>query len=366
MTEQSDELSQEIGPATERFVRTRRAAWTGAVLAVLLICAFTLIPVPYVMLSPGPMYNTIGTINGVELIQISGTTTYPSTGQLDMVTVDERGGPSGPMSLPEAFIGWLSPDLRVVPEEFLYSPNVSAQDAKDQSAAQFTSSQSKAIAASMGYLKLPVTVETFVAQLVPDGPAQGHLQVGDVIEKVDGTPIKAPEEVPPIVKAHKPGSTVMFSIKRTGQPMDVSVVTAPSPTDPANAYIGITVGGEYTAPFPITFGLEDVGGPSAGLMFSLGIIDKLTPGDLSGGKAIAGTGTIDTDGSVGPIGGIEQKLISARNNNIELFLAPADNCEAAAAADSGDVTIAKISTLSEAVSVIEKFRSGSTDFAQCK
>jgi len=123
--------------------------------------------------------------------------------------------------------------------------------------------------------------------------------------------------------------------------------------------LGIEIGESYRAEFPITVNLEGVGGPSGGLMLSLGIVDKLTPGELNGGHKVAGTGTIDPDGKVGAIGGIGQKMAGARNSGAEFFLAPADNCDDVLASHiPSGLTVAKVSTLTDAVAALEAYSAG--------
>ena len=135
-----------------------------------------------------------------------------------------------------------------------------------------------------------------------------------------------PDQVGAAIRAKPAGTTFAFVVRRDGATVTEQVTSAPGRKDPAVPYVGVVVAVDYQATFPITFGLEDVGGPSAGLMFSLGIVDKLTPGELNGGRFVAGTGTITPEGDVGPIGGIGQKMAGARGQGAELFLAPKDNC----------------------------------------
>lgn len=348
-----------------RLRRLRLVSYLGAVTIVVLLIAIALIPVPFVKLSPGPLYNTVGNVNGVDLIKISGTRSYPTTGELDLVTVNERGGPFGGLTLPEALVGWLDSDDRVVPVDALYPPGTTAATAREENSLDFTTSQSAATAAALKHLNIPVTTTVVVGLVVDGGPAQGKLEAGDVITAVDGKKVAKTADVPALVGKNPPGSTVTFGVIRGSAPEDIQIVTAESPRDPKRSYVGIQVGTDYKAPFTIDFGLQDVGGPSAGMMFSLGIIDKLTPENISGGRSIAGTGTINAEGEVGPIGGIEQKLAAARNHGTELFLAPATNCEQVNKVDLSGLNVARVATLDEAVSVVDRWRAGDTDLPRC-
>ncbi len=363
----SERLAAQDG-LTEGLARLRRlrlVSYLGAASIVVILIVVALIPVPFVRLSPGPMYNTVGNASGVDLIKISGTRSYPTTGELDLVTVNERGGPFGGLTLPEALVGWLDSDDRVVPVDALYPPGTTAATAREENSLDFTTSQSSATAAALKHLDIPVATKIVVGLVIEDGPAQGKLEVGDVITAVNGKKVTKIADVPALVGKNPPGSTVTFDVVRGSTPTEVQVVTGESPRDPNRSYVGIQVGADYKAPFTIDFGLQDVGGPSAGMMFSLGIIDKLTPADLSGGRSIAGTGTINADGEVGPIGGIEQKLAAARRHGTELFLAPAQNCAQVNAVDLAGLNVARVSTLDEAVSVIDRWRAGVSDLPRC-
>jgi PDZ domain-containing protein len=361
----SDAVLDELAENVAIYKRTRLAGYVGSALVVIIVAVMALLPVPYIKFSPGPMYSTIGSVKGIELITIEDTTTYPTSGELDMTTVSERGGPFGGLTLPEAFVGWVDPDQTVAPVELFYPPDTSAQEAREENAADFTSSQSAAIGASLGFLDIPVTSVVLVAQVISTGPSAGKLQVNDIIRSVNGTTVTKPADLPPLVQAMEPGSTATFAITRAGKDENVDVVLGTSPRDPNKAYAGIAGGTEFAGPFPITFGLKDVGGPSAGLMFSLGIIDKLTPDEMSGGQLVAGTGTITSEGVVGPIGGLPQKLFAARDKGTAIFLAPAGNCDAVLESAPPELNVVKIETLAQAVDTLTRWRSGDTDLPRC-
>lgn len=361
----SDAVLDELAENIAIYKRARLAGYVGSALILIVVTVMALLPVPYIKFSPGPMYSTIGSVNGVELITITETTTYPTTGELDMTTVSERGGPFGGLTLPEAFAGWVDPDQAVAPVELFYPPDTSAQDAREENDADFTSSQSAAIGASLGFLDIPVTSAVSVAQVAATGPSAGKLQVNDIIRSVNGTAVSKPTDLPPLVQAMTPGSNAAFAITRAGKGENVDVVLGASPRDPAKGFAGIAGGTEFTGPFPIKFGLKDVGGPSAGLMFSLGIIDKLTPAEMSGGQIVAGTGTITSEGVVGPIGGLPQKLFAARDKGTAIFLAPAGNCDAVLESAPAELNVVKIETLAQAVDTLTRWRSGDTDLPRC-
>jgi PDZ domain-containing protein len=332
---------------------------------LILLVAAMFIPVPYVMTAPGPVFNTIGEVNEIELISISGTQTYPTEGELDMTTVSEFGGPQDGLDMFQAIWGWISPERKVVPRESVYPEGQTAAENAARNVEAFSTSQSYAIAAAMKYLEEPVNEQVIVTSVGVDTPAQDKLRAGDEILAVDGVQMTTPEQVVDAVRSKPIGTDLTFSVIRSGTNLDVVVTSSNRVDDPATEqdeakipYIGIGIDVYYSAEFDIDFGVTGVGGPSAGMMFAIGIIDKLTPGALTQGKIIAGTGTIDPDGNVGEIGGIQQKLIGARDAGAVLFLAPQGNCDDVKGHIPEGLTVAAITTLEDAMAAIESFNNG--------
>ena len=332
---------------------------SGATLLVLLAVAF-LLPVPFVKLAPGPTFNVVGDADGQPVISITGTQTYPVDGALDMTTVLESGGPRGGLTFATAIAAWFNSADAVVPRELLFPDDVTGEEVRTRQAMLFSTSESNAVAAAMGYLGKPVTTDIVVTAVYSDSPSDGVLQPKDTIVSVDGTPVTTSAQVAEAIRAKPVGTTFALDIERDGAPMTVSVTSAANPDDASVPYIGIGVGPLYSAGFPIDFTLEDVGGPSAGLMFAVGIVAKLSPEDLTAGHHIAGTGTIDPDGTVGPIGGIRQKLAGARNAGATLFLMPKDHCAEAAGHVPDGLTVVPVSTLTEAITAITDYDAGKT------
>ena len=332
---------------------------------LILLGAAMFIPVPYVMTSPGPVFNTIGEVNEIELISISGTETYPTEGELDMTTVSEYGGPQEGLDMFQAIWGWIDPDRRVVPRESVYPEGETEEENAARNVEAFSTSQSYAIAAAMDYLDQPIKEQVIVTSVGLDTPAQDKLRAGDEILTVDGVQMTTPEQVVEAVRSKPIGTDLNFSVMRGGTKLEVVVTSETRSDDPETEqneatipYIGIGIDINYSAEFEIKFGVTGVGGPSAGTLFAIGIIDKLTPGALTQGKIIAGTGTIDPDGNVGEIGGIRQKLIGARDAGAVLFLAPAGNCDEVIGHIPDGLTVAAIETLEDAMDEIEAFNSG--------
>lgn len=318
-----------------------------------------LLPVPFIVVSPGPTFNTIGEVRGTPLVTVTGTTTYPTDGHLDMTTVRESGEPRSRITVFEALGAWVSRERAVLPRELLYPDDVTGDEVRQRNATLFSTSQSHAIAAALTTLDLPLDATPVVTAVVEGSPAQGNLQAGEQVVSVDGEPVVEPAQVAEAVRGRPIGSTLEIEVLREGESATVQVVSAPNPDDPSIAYIGISVGALYSAAdFDIEFTLSDVGGPSAGLMFSLAIVDKLTPESLTGGGFVAGTGSIDPAGQVGAIGGIRQKLAGARNAGATLFLMPSVHCAEAQGFIPEGLSVAPVSTLDEAVAALASWRSG--------
>jgi PDZ domain-containing protein len=338
---------------------------------IALLCAGVFFPVPYAEMSPGPTVNTLGEADGEPVLQVSGHKTYPTSGNLNMTTVRVTGADYR-MNLVEAVHGWLAHDSVVVPHDTLYPNGKTEEQSTQENAEEFSQSQESAKVAALGQLGIPVASRVVVSSVQKDSPAEGTLHAGDVIKAVDGAPVRQPQDVAKYVTKHKPKEPVVFTIvpakdaaaaeKAGREPTTTQQVTITTRTSDEGdrAIVGIQAGTDHTFPFTVDIKLADVGGPSAGLMFSLGIVDKLTPGDLTGGRFVAGTGTIDDTGKVGPIGGIEMKLVGARKAGARYFLTPADNCAAAASDTPEGLTLIKVNTIKDAVASLEKVREGAT------
>jgi Lon-like protease len=334
-------------------------------LTVLLAAASALLPVPYVALKPGPTTNTLGSVGSTELIRIDGRKTYPDKGHLDLVTVSVQGGPRQRLDLVTALAGWLDGTIAVVPETSVYPKGETAEEAERESSAEMTQSQQSATTAALRQLGIAVQSSVVVAGLSPKSPSAGLLRKGDVVLSVDGTGVDGGGALRDEITSAKPGDTLDLVVRRAGKEVPVSVKTVAAGDD-GRAIIGVSTRDKVTYPFKVEISLKDVGGPSAGLMFALGIVDKLTPGSLTGGRYIAGTGTIDDQGEVGEIGGITQKMAGARRNGATVFLSPAKNCAQAKATKPDGLRLVKVATLDRAVTALDDLRAGRTaDLPHC-
>jgi len=329
----------------------------GAVIVVFLSMAVMWAPVPYVVLDPGPTVDTLGTVGefgedaDTPVIEITGAEATTSAGQLRLTTV----GVQSEVNLLGAIRAWFRDDQAVVPRELVYPPGQSEEQVEQHNAEQFTRSQSSAEIAALRYLgDYPLRVT--VVDVIEGAPADGVLRAGDVITAVDGVKINDSSQLQQAISGQPAGTRLTIDYLRDGEAGTADVVTAAS--EDGTPRIGVQISHEIDAPFEVEIRLEDIGGPSAGLMFALGIIDKLHEEDITGGRIIAGTGSIDEQGNVGPIGGIPQKLVGAHRAGATVFLVPAANCAEAVANAPSDLTLVRVETLAGAMAELEALREG--------
>jgi PDZ domain-containing protein len=336
---------------------TRRIA-VLAVGVVLLLVAGVLgaaLPVPYVAQVPGPTFNTLGDIDGDPVITVRGRDRNDVDGNLNLTTVGV--GRAG-LSLVEAVRGWFDDEVSVVPEESVYPPDQTEEEIEQANRQAFLTSEESAEAAALGELGYPVKV---VVRGIAgdDSPSDGLLEENDAIESVDGRPTPDSATLAAVLTAIPAGSSVQVAYTRLGQPGTATVTTGDAP-DRGGSVLGVTVREQPSAPFDLDIDVADVGGPSAGLMLSLGILDLVGDTDLTEGAVVAGSGTIDPQGTVGPIGGIQLKMVAAQEIGAELFLVPADNCADALGSPATGLTLARVGTLDDALTALEDVREGRT------
>lgn len=324
-------------------------------LALLLGGAAILLPAPYVVESPGPTFNTIGEIDSQPLIEVAGRQTYPTSGDLDLTTVYVTGGPGTQLGIFDVFRAWLNPTESVVPRELRYPPDATQEDIQEQNAVAMTSSQESAIAAALAHLDIDFDEELSVAGLIEDAAATGILEEGDIITSVDGTDVTNIGVLRESLNAAN-GDPVSLGLLRDGG--EITETVTPKESEGGDFQLGVGLVANFTFPFDITIALDNVGGPSAGSMFALGIVDLLTEGELTGGKHFAGTGTIDSAGQVGPIGGIRQKLAGARDAGAEVFLAPAANCNEVVGHVPDGLQVVRVETLDDAAEAVRILGAG--------
>ena len=335
-------------PGMNRRILTLLVALTPVLVFGSLLAVVT---VPFVSLGPGPTFDTLGMVEGKQVVDIQGVATHPTTGHLNMTTVTQRDG----LTLGEALTLWFSGREQLMPRDLVYPPGKSREEVDEDNDADFQASEQSAEYAALGYLRYPRAVT--VVEVRDPGPSVDLLQPGDAVDAVDGTPVYTVEQFSKILSGTEPGQTATITYRRKKAPAGVARITLGASDDRKHGYLGIGVLDAPWAPFTIDFNLANIGGPSAGLMFSLAVIDKLSTGELAGNTFVAGTGTIAADGEVGKIGGITHKMIAAHEAGATVFLVPADNCYEARS-DNDGLQLVRVENLSGAVNALHTLAGG--------
>ncbi|RNE59052.1 YlbL family protein [Cryobacterium tepidiphilum] len=340
-----------------------RAGWIVLLIALVIAFVLAIVPAPYVIDKPGPVFNTLGSTDAVgqqsgkdvPLISIDGEPVYPTKGSLDLLTVSQVGSPSQRPNWLGVIRAWFDTSAAVIPIDKAFPPQVTQKEVAAQSEAAMVNSQQDAIAAALTHLGYDFPISVSVVG-VPDGsPSTGVLEAGDSVDSVNGTAVASIAELRAALQKNGAGTEAHIGITRDGAHRTVAV----TPTSVGDTVVaGINVKMEYRFPFDVEIQLDKVGGPSAGMMFALGIIDKLTPGAIQGGEDVAGTGTIDPSGTVGPIGGIQQKLYGAKRAGAEWFLAPAANCAEVTGHVPDGLTVFAVQTLDDSITALDAIRTG--------
>nr|WP_020662283.1 PDZ domain-containing protein [Amycolatopsis benzoatilytica] len=347
--------------SSRRDRRMTRRGWTmtvSGVLFLVFVVAGFLVQVPYVAISPGPTYDTLGRdAAGNAVIQVKGQQSYDTTGELRMTTVSLNDG----INLFTALGLWASGRYALAPREEYYKPGETNEQVKQENIQQLQNSQSNAQVAALRHLGYPVQV--VAKQIVSGSPADHILAPGDKLVAVNGKRVQEAAEVAAALTNTKPGDSVQVTFQHLGQAERTVPVTLAQRSDRTQGFLGLTAVDKAIAPFTVDISLQDVGGPSAGLMFTLAIIDRLTPpgkpdSNLAGGRHIAGTGEISETGQVGPIGGISFKVIGAKEAGATDFLVPEHNCAEAASAAPAGLNLIKVSTLDDALAQLDNLKAG--------
>jgi Lon-like protease len=322
----------------------------AAVLLVGSVVGAALLPVPYVTLQPGSVRPV------TKQVLVEGAPSYQPEASIAFTTVS-----IGSTSLLEAFVGWLDDDVDVLPEERVRGGR-SREENRRYNAELMDTSKALAITVALRHLGEEVAIRstgTVVRQFVKGGPAVGVLELDDVIVAVDGEPTDSPERLGDLLQRGGVGGDHVLTVERPAggdTTIEVPITTMAAPDDPARAIIGIQpedriVGFDF--PFDVTIDSGTVGGPSAGLAFTLAVLDVLTPGELTGGRRVAVTGTIGLDGTVGPVGAGAQKAISARDAGYEVLIVPSGEVAEVREAIGDDLVVIGVDTLAEALEALD-------------
>ena len=358
----SERVDRAPGRPSDLSPRSKRLLWS-AFLAVMLSAVVAMIPLPYAVLRPGPATNTLGTgSDGKPLIEVEGAPTYPTTGGLDFTTVRVSGGPGRRVNAWDLIGAWLNPHDEIFPEEQLFPAGSTSQEVKERNTAEMVGSQQEATAVALRSLGKTVGQRYVVGSVDDAAPAAAQIEPGDTIVSIDGTTVDSLEHIQQLVRAHKAGEQVTLVVQRDGASRTLTPKTTSAD---GRTVLGVRLQAAYDFPFEVTIHAGDVGGPSAGSMFALAIRDVLTPGAMTGGKQIAGTGTIDDAGHVGPIGGIRQKVVGANEAGARYFLTPADNCAELKGEVPDEITPVRIATFDDAVKAVEMIAAERGPLPQC-
>jgi len=338
------------------------AACVSVPLLLGLIAVAVFVPVPFASYHPGPTFDVLGETDGEEIIQVNGAKTYRDDGEIRMTTVSvsQEGVRK---NLFEVMTDWADPDSAVYPYDIVHPPGSTAEQEELEGQVQMVSSQGNAIAAALRELDYDVEPALEVLSITPKTPADGALAVRDIFVSVDGVELTADEQgqqaLLGAIQAAEDGQKLSFVVLRDGERVIVPVGTeeVTDPDDPDGTrrrQIGIQLGLGFVFPFTVSVKIsENIGGPSAGLMFALAIYDTLTPGSLTGGEDVAGTGELDAQGVVGAVGGIQQKIAGAREAGADLFLVPDANCPDALGVDNGDMRLVRATTFVRTLKAVE-------------
>nr|WP_246297285.1 PDZ domain-containing protein [Janibacter cremeus] len=356
-----DESSQP--PRSERIARH---VLVVAVLFLIVSLLGSFIKVPYAVESPGPVTDTLGDLDdGTQLVRVEGAKTYPTDGHLYFTTVRILGGPDRHISVWEWVSGHLDSDSRVVPEESVFGEDRSAEEVEELNSALMEGSQHTSIAVALRSLDKKVGQENVVARVAKGMPADGALQLEDVVLSVDGERPGSLEELVDAIGDREVGDEVTLVVRRDGSKKSVTLQAADIGNDRAG--IGVVLEPKYDYPFEVRIDAGHVGGPSAGMMFALAVRDRLTPGAMTKGESVAGTGTISDSGKVGPIGGIAQKMVGAHEGGADWFLAPDANCSDVVGHVPDELGVVAVETYDEAVTAVESIAKGETsDLPTCE
>ncbi|MBO0846658.1 MAG: PDZ domain-containing protein [Nocardioides sp.] len=326
----------------------------AALLAVPLFVALGLYaavkPLPFVTYAPGLTVNVLGDNGNQPIISVQGHRAYRDTGELRMTTVSvtERNARLDLFTLMRA---WLSRSDAVYPFSAVYGSTGSQEQDTQEGQVQMVTSQDSAVAAALKQLGYDLHPAIEIVSVSPDMPAHGKLEVRDLLRRVGGTPVTPSTDVASLIAKVPQGESVPIVVERNGKTVRTRVT--PTTVD-GHQVIGVQLQVGYTFPFKVGVNISDsIGGPSAGLIFALSIYDTLTPGSLTDGGVVAGTGTITPQGKVGQIGGIQQKIVGARQDGAQLFLVPPANCADALTSSPGSMRLVKTPTLHAAIADVK-------------
>ncbi|MDN5821889.1 MAG: hypothetical protein L0H39_10420, partial [Brachybacterium sp.] len=334
-------------------------ALISLVVLCLMILGGSLLPVPYVIERPGPAIDVLGEYEDEEILVIDGAETHPTDGALMMTTVSVDGGPGYRVTPVEVVGAWFDRSKLVLPREVVFPEDQTREQTTLINTAAMSTSQQGAVAVALDELGIEYQDVVMVVGVQEDSAAEGTLEGDDVIVSVSGETADGAEGYQRLIDAVPDGEPIPMVVRRGGEEITLEVPTAMVDGTPR---MGVMLAPGHEFPMDVQISVGNIGGPSAGMIFSLSVYDELTPGALTGGHRIAGTGTIATDGTVGPIGGIRQKMAGAQETGAEYFLAPSKNCDEVVGSEPDDLDVVAVSTFQDALTATETIAgTGSTE-----
>lgn len=340
-------------------------AIVSSLLFVVLAAALVLAPVPYVAMRPGQTIDVLAVSENRPVIEVAGLPTFGTTGKLLMTTVSTTRADAS-LSLPEAVFVYLADDSDALPRDSIYPPGKSPDQLRNEAVAMMDTSRSNATVAALGAAGVAVTKMPRIQSVVLSGPSAGKLQPGDLIVAVDGAKVENRDEVEAQIIKHSVGDPISFTILREDKESTVKVTSGAHSADARRPVVGVSIDTGYHFAPRVAFGVDpSVTGPSAGLVFALGIYDRITEGELIGDRTVAGTGTINPAGQVGAIGGIREKVKGAERDGASIFLVPENNCAALKGVKT-PLSLVKVGTLKDAIAALQLINEGNaSEVATC-
>jgi Lon-like protease len=343
-----------------------RQTWTAFVSAlafVLTAVGLVLLPVPYVSWVPGTTVDTLGKVQGRKVITVQRLDTYRTSGQLQMTTVSET-RPDARLALPEALLSYWMPNRDTLPREVVQPPSKSPRQIEREQRVMMEDSQQYAIVAALRAGGVEVKERPMITSVTIGSAADGKLKPGDLVLSINDVGVSGVAQAESLIRSREPGSSLLFVVQRNSNRKVIKFARSES-TDGDLSGVRLGTGYQYAPKVTIRVN-EQIGGPSAGLIFALAVHDKITPGAMLGGRRVAGTGTIDAEGRVGSIGAIQQKIAAADSAGATVFLVPAGNCDQLSGVRT-DLDLVRVDTLQGAVTALGNIDAGNSEAVpRCK
>lgn len=342
--------------------RKSSAGWIFLAIFIIAVGTGSILPSGYVIERPGTSFDVNGEVDGERVISVNNAESFESSTRLDVLTVSVLGNQDSTPGWIEILLAWIDPQQRVLPVDEIFPPDKTTEEVRAESVAMMETSQQEAVAVALAQLGYEFEPEVYVSMVTEGGAASGSLVAGDFIKEVSGESIESIEQLQNLIQISN-GSPIEVTVERDGEESSFQL----TPQESENRFlIGVMVGYTYDFPVEIDLQLGNVGGPSGGMIFALGVYDSLTEGSMMGDSHIAGTGTISSNGLVGPIGGVDLKMLAAARDGVDLFLAPEANCSEIISSQPEDLLVVPVADFTEALSTIEMYQNETTEFPTCK